>query len=85
MTAHACDERQKAVDQAFEDMRQAVLEIGASLGEAGKDRCPYRMADETCTFEGGCRNRKGMNAENAICGGDHFLDRTPATEKEQSG
>ena len=85
MTAHASDERQKAVDQALEDMRQALLEIGASIDEASKDRCPYRMADETCTFEGGCRNRKGGNAENAICGGDHLLDRTPATEKEQSG
>ena len=82
MTNHVHEERRKAVEQALEELRQALLEIGAGVGESLTERCPYRMADDTCTFEGGCRNRSANTSDGAICGGDHKLNRSPAEQGE---
>ena len=78
MTDYKHDERQRAVEQALQELRQLLLEIGASVGKSLKDRCPNRMADDTCTFEGVCHNRIARISDYAICGGDDRLNRLPA-------
>ena len=82
MTDHVHDERRRAVERALEELRQALLEIGAGENESLTDRCPYRMADDTCTYEGGCRNRIAKTSEPVVCGGDHQLNRSPAEQGE---
>ena len=45
-------------------------EIAELAGERALTRCPYRAADDGCTFGGGCRNRdRGLRGEPHCAGG----------------
>jgi hypothetical protein len=77
------DDQQRDRTAAAFARLQAVLaglvrEVEARAGE----RCPYRAADDACTFAGGCRNQSfgAGDAGVARCGGDHLLVWSPADD-----
>ncbi len=63
---------------ALDRMRDTILEIGAAIEQKKGERCPYRTAQDECTFRGGCINKVREADGTRRCGGDHLLKREPA-------
>lgn len=66
---------------AMQRMNDLLLDIGGDVNARMHERCPYRAADDRCTFGGGCVNQRrarDVAAPAAVvrCGGDHQLRRS---------
>lgn len=67
------DARRERIRAALERLKETVLEIGATVEAKRGERCPYRSAQDLCTFRGGCRNKVRHPGGDPACGGDHML------------
>ena len=69
----ADDAQRERILHALAQLRDTVLDIGASVEAHKGERCPYRTARDTCTHRGGCQNKVWRRGEEPLCGGDHKL------------
>ncbi len=58
-------------------------EIADTATARSLERCPYRTADDACTFHGDCRNQGGLTPGVVLCNGTR-LNPEPAAPNSNS-
>lgn len=60
------------LQSALDELGAVLSEIVATAEQKNKERCPYRNAQNLCTFTAGCQNQRRDHAH-IHCAGDHLL------------
>lgn len=67
------EERAARIRRALQSLGETLSDIVSSVEEKKGERCPYRNAQDECTFRGGCRNKVRRPGEAPQCGGDQLI------------
>jgi hypothetical protein len=79
MAGQPGDERERTrMRLAMNGLQSVLTDVATSVVSRIHERCPYRTANDHCTFAGGCVNQRrlpGATHRLLLCGGDHRLKR----------
>lgn len=74
MTVPERDEGQaERLRRALSSLGEVLSDIVGTAEAKRGERCPYRNAQDECTYRGGCVNQRRRKGQPTLCGGDHQL------------
>jgi hypothetical protein len=76
-------ERAERIRRALQSLGETLSDLAQAVEEKKGERCPYRDAQDRCTFRGGCVNKVRERDGTKRCGGDHRLNWSQIESQER--